>query len=890
MSENQLDRILDQTLDDIQNERPDAAAEKAATERVWARLSQELEGEAAEEHNILSHEAFQALIPSYLKGELARGKVMLLEDHVGECVPCRRALKSARTVTPIRKAVKPRRRSAAATWGWRAAAAAALIVALIGVDVQTELFTIQAQGLITIERVEGQVMRVTDEGVVPVANGEQLSFDQVRALRTGKDSGATFRMSDDSVVEMNERAELSVATKKKFWQRGNGDGVIALDRGSIIVEASEQGSGHLYVETNDTDVAVTGTVFAVNAGVKGSRVSVIEGSVDVAFNGRDQENERQLTPGDQVTSSDLLGHVEIEDEIAWSQKKLEHLSLLAEMTRTLQDIERQLDWPALRYDTTLLDLAPQNTAVYIAIPNISRQIADGYGMLQSKVAENELLSDWWNEQFSGTEADSQLSEMIGRIEAYGAELGTEIVVAMPYVNDDITDPIVFAQLRDEKAFASMLREDLANEGVNVGQEIAIIDDSYQASALAADAKSFVMVRDGYLAIAPDSASIYAFGQRAATKSSEFSSTELHTTLSALYSDGAEWIIAADLARIMPDNNEELATLGLDGLQHVIGERKQKGDRSESRFVVTFDEPRKGLASWLAEPAPMGSLDFISGNAQFAASFAMREPSVVLNELFTMAGSSSGSFDEGLAEFEAETGLNLQADLLDALGGEFTMAFDGPIVPIPSWKLVFEVYDSGRLQQSIGQLVELINEKAVAEGIKGLRLSETGSANKRFYQLESLDVGLSAHYTYVDGYLLAGASRPLLQRAINNRKNGMTLVNSPRFQQAMPADAEVNFSAVVFQDLSSVLGPFARTIGAMGQRFSQDQQNILENFGANSGPTVTVAYGEPERIIFVNSSQGGLLSSTLGSFLRFETLTGMQELLTHAASERGADSN
>ena len=51
---------------------------------------------------------------------------------------------------------------------------------------------------------------------------------------------------------------------------------------------------------------------------------------------------------------------------------------------------------------------------------------------------------------------------------------------------------------------------------------------------------------------------------------------------------------------------------------------------------------------------MGALDFVSGNASFAAGFLMRDPSSVVEELFAMAGDSSGSFDSGLSEFEAET--------------------------------------------------------------------------------------------------------------------------------------------------------------------------------------------------------------------------------------------
>src|SRR5207237_10502409 len=109
---------------------------------------------------------------------------------------------------------------------------------------------------------------------------------------------------------------------------------IHLGRGRIIVQAAKQ-HGHLYVATDSAKVSVTGTVFSVDSGMKGTRVSVIEGEVHVDDNG----GESVLHSGDQVATSVAMGEVPIEEEISWSQNREQRLALLAEFCKLQKKFE-----------------------------------------------------------------------------------------------------------------------------------------------------------------------------------------------------------------------------------------------------------------------------------------------------------------------------------------------------------------------------------------------------------------------------------------------------------------------------------------------------------------------------------------------------------------------
>src|SRR6185295_14098123 len=214
----------------------------------------------------------------------------------------------------------------------------------------------------TVQAAEGQVYQIADTQTAAVATGAKLQ--QNEKVRTAKDGRAVVRLGDGSLIEMKDRSEL-------YLTKAGKNTTIHLNRGNIVVEAAKQKDGQLFVETGDSLVSVTGTIFSVNNGTKGSRVSVIEGEVNLNHAGSD----RVLRPGEQVTTNPAITTIPVKDEVAWSRNADRYAAVLSGLA-TLKGELKQVAQPDVRYSTHLLDMMPENTVVYAALPNLANSIAE----------------------------------------------------------------------------------------------------------------------------------------------------------------------------------------------------------------------------------------------------------------------------------------------------------------------------------------------------------------------------------------------------------------------------------------------------------------------------------------------------------------------------------
>ena len=864
------ERGLDRIIAEVRKQSVDEQVMEQAARRVWAQVAQLSPSTAAmaPAHigKIRSCADFQALMQAYLAKTLSQSPALLLEDHVHECVTCRAALEAARSGARRESALAWEQPAGPLRHGWRLGWAMAVALALgVGLGLMGVGRLILGSGTrATVQAVDGALYHVSDRASASLATGRPILDSQ--EIRTAYGSSAVIRLADDSSIEMSQRTDLWVS---RGW-RGT---TIHLGRGKIIVRAAQQRHGRLHVATRDCLISVKGTIFAVDEGMKGSRVSVIQGEVEV----EQGSNVQLLHPGDQISTQTSLTPVSLTGDISWSRSSGEYLALLSEFAGLHKQLEA-IPVPAPRYDSTLLKIVPADTTLYIAIPNLGATLSQADQLLQARIGQSEVLEQWWNQQQASGKAQ-KLEEMINTIHTYSEYLGDEIVIALA---QDRQAPLILAEVK-RPGFHEFLQQRISDLSRGSESNATLIEDPFSAALPPAGKdRRLVFLENNILVMTGDTSQL----QHTATliehsSSSNFVSTPFYAAIQRAYQSGAGWLVCADMEQILSQSvsKKESSGKGLDFLKdpktgladmrYLIMESKDVSGKTETRATLSFAKDRQGIAAWLALPSPMGTLDFVSPAASFAASFVVKNPRDIVQEIMSFAQSDQPNSGDDLEEFESKTGVNLSDDLAGALGGEATFALDGPVVPTPSWKLALEVNDPARLEDTIEKLVAGIGEQADKKAGQ-FNLTKEDTGGRTYYALHRIlpssqpDALSEIDYVFVDGYLVAASNRSLLVSSLQNREIGYSLARSTDFMGRLPRDGNTNYSAVVYQNLGAMLGPVTDLLKS-STVLTPAQRQSVDALSQNSVPSLICAYGEPQQIVVAGTGSffGLVFDSLLG---------------------------
>ena len=859
----QDEMILDKAVRAIRAEMPDAAQITASEGRLAERLGINAAGDLAMDGaSIENCDDVQHLLSSYRAGTLSPARHQLIEAHLRDCGNCLRQLHgdgalvdwSTPKAAPV-LAWRPRKLG----WGFGGALAAGIALAACSFFAYRAYWQVPPGVRAQIESIDGTAYRISGNGDRLLAAGDELTEGQ--QIRTSGGAHAVLRLTDGSTVEMNERSVLGVGARGRSM-------TVSLDDGAVIVQAAKRTSGHLYVKTPDCRVAVTGTVFSVNSGIKGSRVAVLQGSVHVEHLGIDSV----VAAGGQLETNDNLTPTSVKQQIAWSHDLDNYLPLLAQFS-AIRDRLQQIPSSPLRYSSDLLARVPANTLLYVSIPNFGDFLSQANSIFNDQLKQSPALQQWWGK--GDGRKTAELDALIDKLHQISQYLGSEIVVAG--VKQD-TNP-GFAVIADvtRPGLDVFVKQQFPASAANV--PLTIFDEaSLKSAKTSGDGPQggYALIREHEAVFSNSIDTLKQIDAQLNAGDSGFATGDFGQQIEAAYSRGAGVILAADLHSMIGskaallhvnhlDGSVDTAT-GIDGVEYLIAEHREVNGQPQNHLNLQFSGTRQRVASWLGAPAPMGSLGFVSPNAAVAVSVLSKDPKEIADDLIAMTSEDDKDKGKGLSDVEAQMKVNFRNDIAANLGGDFLLSLDGPVLPTPSWKAVVEVHDAQKMEQTLESATAFLRsmvaqDKDKDKDFKGLQIDSSDVDSQRYYAIRNLGTqSIVAEYTFSDGYMIVAPTRALLIAALHTHATGDSLAHSDSFKALLPKDDHDNYSAIAYQNLSPVLGPLL-------SQFSGEQADAIRKLAADAKPTAVCAWGRDNRIeAESDSSLLGFDFLTLGALL------------------------
>ena len=808
MSEDRLERALQE----MREEDVSAGTLDAARGRVWDNVTSAAVTGCAE---------FRPELRAYLSGTLTGSRRVLMEDHLSRCPACR--LSTAEMKGERRVVAMPQRSSSRwMRWGALGAAAALVLSVLYLGRGTIDAWLAPGGPRATVVSAARGVYRLTGGALEAGA-----VIGEKELVRTGPGARAVLRLADGSTVDVNERTELFVSAA---WSGR----AIHLQRGDVIVQAAKQRRGDLRVLTRDSIASVKGTVFAVSAGMGGSVVSVVEGSVAVNQPGRNVV----LSPGQQAASNPALA-TSVEEAIAWSPESEAYLELLASFVK----IEGQLAGISpgeLRNSSALLSYLPAGAFVYGAVPNLGGKIGQAFVLAEQQALENATFGAWWNSK-DGVE----LRQIVDRVQVVSALLGDEIVFCVASAGPADQVPMVLARVQPGRG---------AELASTLGGLFTGTDETVPAYS----------VTDELMVVSASPAKLaWALGHLGQGAGSPFAAA-----IGNRYGRGAGWLIAVDAAPVIEmasgDDAPPIELAAMVGVKYLFLEQRAPAGAEENEVTLEFEGPRKGMASWLADAGSGGAAEYLPADALFAGYASMREPSQLFHEFTALMTEKHESFESDMAQVNEKLGPGYLEDLTAALGTESAFALNGFSVNGPTWVMAALVYNPPVIDSSLRKLMDTFNaELAPDEQDKRILFAQETAGGRVWNTMTGGGLPFGVTWTYDRGFMVAASDRASAEHAIATRNGGSPLVWSREFLDQLPSSAGLHPAAFAWLNTKGAFGLFS------GLAPSPALQELL----AARDPALVVFDGKAEQI---HAASRARLSGLIMDVMLLEGLSGTLE--------------
>src|SRR5208282_430031 len=499
-------------------------------------------------------------------------------------------------------------------------------------------------------------------------------------------------------------------------------------------------------------------------------------------------------------------------ETPWTKDLKKYPGLLPELSRLIEKLKQNIQFPAARGESRLLPLLPASTMAYAAFPNYGDVAEQALKIFRQELQDSSVLREWWGHGDLAT-AGPKFEEGVEKFYQFEQYLGEEIVVSGAMESPEPRF-LVVAEIR-KPGLKKFLEQLLALNPGKSSLDIRVLDLQELVAMKEEGPKQIlnVLVRPDYVVASSDIATLRSFNARLDRGTREFASTPFGQRVAEEYTGGASVLAAADLHRILnqiPSSAKENANLqrsGFADVKYLVWDHKSVAgpvaNQTVSQTELSFSSPRHGSAAWVAKTGPLSSLDFVSPKAMAAGTVVLASPSLLFDDLKEMESASSQSPFASLAVFEKMLNLSLKDDLLKYLTGEITLELDSIAPPQPVWKVILKVNDAGRLQQTLSTLLAAAHLET--------QHSDEGGVTHYTVAVPSGNATREIGYAFVDGHLIVGANPEVVADAVRFHGSGGSLAKTTKFLAALPPGHPLEASALLYQDPAALAAVSTRQI-------------------------------------------------------------------------------
>ena len=527
--------------------------------------------------------------------------------------------------------------------------------------------------------------------------------------------------------------------------------------------------------------------------------------------------------------------------------------LLEEFGHLAETVQREVQPPPPRSQSNLLPLLPDSTVSYLAIPNYGEASHQVLTIFQGRLKQSQVLRDWWHQGELGTNGP-KIERSLENFYQFSQFLGNEIVVSASVESKREPDFLILAEVR-KPGLKTFLQQTAKEYAKDLGSTLRVLDvqDLATAKDSAAD-KIVILVRPDIVLAAANVSALRTFQARLEHPGRSLATTQFGQRIRQAYEAGTSIVAAGDLHTILGQiprdkgpNQALFERSGFANMKYAVWEYRSVPGQPATEMELSFTGPRHGIASWLAAPAPLGSLDFVSPKPAMAIALMLKDPAQIYDELKEFATASNPNAIAGLEKMEQATKFSRKEDLLRQLGGEVTLELDKIQPPNVAWRAILKVKDPAHLQATVNAL--LAGSPAIP------RETEYDGITYHVLRLPSRDKVTELAYAFVDGYLVLASSPEALGESIQMHRNGGSLAKSARLQASIPPGHSAEASAVFYQDALATGMLYLRS-------FLPQMAGSLAQASGDLPPNVVWAYGEDSAIRQFGNSGGSSMSAAL----------------------------